>query len=327
MPFNMSPLELFSFIGIPAASDFISSLVASRGAGDAAESQIAATERAAQITAQTSREALDFQRQAYNDQVRRLEPFRRGNEQAYGRLMDLSGFPAPAPSAPTQPIAAPARQIPAQAGPSGQQPATSGGRSWVPQVLGTAANVGTGLALSKLGKGAAGGAAAGGGGAGSTRSLATNPLTIGAAAVGLGAMGWLKSQAHWEANDIVDTFQNPFHREFLAPLMEDVRAGRVDPNQALQSLESNWNQYQGVTKEWAGSSSDRNTVFNQSLETLSPVIADLRAEIEAKAGQAQPSIQTGQTINMTQGADGTFQAAQSSRDRLLGAAAKYRRSA
>ena len=355
MPFNMTPWQLFAFLGIPAVSDLAGTAIASRGASKASETQVEGAERAAEISRATTKEALDLQREIYRDQTARLEPYRQGGEAAYGRLMGASGLPVPARAQPPG-ISAPstgadlATQRPWQ-----PQQGPSGGPSWLRGAAGTGVSIGTGLALSKLGGGATAPAwvnapaygvapkvgaavAEAGGGFGSTLAgLATNPLTIGASGAALVGAAWLKSQAHWEANDIVQNYQNPFHHKFLAPLMEAVRTGKADPQQALQALDENWNQYRNATKQWAGDSSDRNTVFNQSLETLTPIIAELRQEIEAKAGT---QTNTGQTIDLnaqadgtdgsfaaqpSDGTDGSFAAQPSDRDRLLAAAARYRR--
>jgi len=78
-----------------------------------------------------------------------------------------------------------------------------------------------GMAASGIGFPAAGAApAAGGGMAPALGAFLTNPITIGvAAAIGIGTL-WAKSQAHHEARDWTDHFQDPFDQT-MAAINED----------------------------------------------------------------------------------------------------------
>lgn len=267
MPMNLSTRDLLLLVGLPAISDFAGNLIASNASGRAADTQVAATERAAELNRETGREALELQRQIYNDQVRRAEPYRQGGLSGLSRLLQWSGLPAP--------VVSPAGEIPglpampgggSTGSPRWTPPASEsrGGSSWVPAAVNTAGTLGS-LALLGGGGTAGAGAAGAGGTLGTLGRFATNPYTLAAAAAGLGAMGWLKSQAHWEANDAVQTFENPFHYEFLAPLNRALATGQIQPQEAVRLLDENWRLYQQKIQEWAGRSSDRQRAARQSI--------------------------------------------------------------
>jgi len=103
---------------------------------------------------------------------------------------------------------------------------------------------------SALGIGAAGGA-----------------LVLGGGAVAAIAIPWIKSQAHWEANDIVQNFQNPFG-EVIINTAELVDSGGMEVQAGIDFLKSNWKTYKAEVKKWAGNSSDKNLVMRQSFKTL-----------------------------------------------------------
>lgn len=335
MPLNLSTRDMFMLLGLPAITDLAGNVVASNAAGNAANAQIQSTQQAADLNRQTSREALDLQRQVYNDQVQRNEPYRQGGLSAFSRLLDASGLPAPAMSS------APSAGIPATSSTSGSmnwtppQQNTQPKGSWIPGAINAGATLGS-LALMG-GHGAAGAAGAIGtlnpatgalvtGGShalGTLGALATNPLTIGAAAVGLGVAGWLKSQAHWEANSIVKDFENPFLNEFLAPLNQAIGSGQIDPQEAVRLLDQNWQLYKDSTKSWAGTSSDKQKVQQQSIANpqLLETMDGIRQNAMQRAGTAA-------TVPQAPGGAAAPPAANdvmaSTRDRLLAAAEHYR---
>lgn len=125
----------------------------------------------------------------------------------------------------------------------------------------------------------------GGGFGGTMTGLLTNPITIGAGAAAAGGAAWLKSQAHWEANDVVKNLQNPYHQKVLAPLSSGVANGSISPQQGIQELDRTWTEYQQELQRWAGTSSDRNKVAQQSLATLTPLIQQMRADMAKQGGQ------------------------------------------
>lgn len=94
------------------------------------------------------------------------------------------------------------------------------------------------LIMKGLGVGAkaAGTAAGTGGGIGSAVTGAL-PWAGPAAAAGLGAMAWLKSQAHWEANDVVKNLQNPYKANVLDKLQAGLDSGSISPQQGVQELD------------------------------------------------------------------------------------------
>ena len=130
------------------------------------------------------------------------------------------------------------------------------------------------------------GALVGGGGAmGTLGALATNPFTIAGAGVGLGAAAWLKSQAHWEANEGVEQFENPFHYQFLAPLVRAAESGQITPEDAAKAIDENWAQYQQAITQWSAGSSDKQKVARQSIQNLSPLVTQIRTDALAPVAQ------------------------------------------
>ena len=349
MPLNLTTKDLLLMVGLPAISDFAGSMIASNASRRAADTQVAATERAAELNRQTSREALDLQRQIYNDQIRRAEPYRQGGLGAFNKLLQWSGLPSPAASPATGEIPAPtSRGSSAGLGWTPPPTQTRTGSQLLPAAINTAGTLGS-LALLGGGSGAAGaagggtigilhpvtgalvtggkaGAAAAGGAMKTLGALATNPITIGAAAAGLGVMGWLKSQAHWEANDAVKNFENPFHYEFLAPLSQALDSGRIQPEEAVQLLDENWDLYQQRIRQWAGDSSDRKKVAQQSV--TNPKFTGTIQGIRDKAVSMQSSAQQPATPGSVPGSGGqpsTSPPMGMGREQLMALADRYRR--
>ena len=119
-------------------------------------------------------------------------------------------------------------------------------------------------------------------------ALATNPITIGvAAALAIGAT-WLKSQAHWEANSIVQNFENPFFNEFIKPthdgmfaLAEAGTMTKASGEAALTALTSGFDLYKIKVEEWAKGSSDKKTVKDQSIANLQTHLNVIRASMRS----------------------------------------------
>ncbi len=147
------------------------------------------------------------------------------------------------------------------------------------------ANVLTGATGIGGSGGAVGGVAAGAGGAGGLGSIGSflgstagiTTLGIGAAAGAITA--WVKSQAHWEANDLVNNIQNPFDQQ-VASIVDAVTIAQQngtltlgDVQGASSALQSAYSDIQAVANNWAGSSSDRNKVKNQFFATETPFIS------------------------------------------------------
>ena len=290
MPLNMTALDLLFAVGIPAVGDLISSRQDAGAVRDATGAQIAANKESAEIQQQMQRENLQFLAQLYGDQVTRQLPFYRSGVAAQGELnrrMGLEVAPSPEPDpfnyeAPTGGVPGEGtnlQNLAYQAPNDGQDgPDAPSGPGW-PEYALTAASVGVPLLASLGGKAAttaAGAGTAAGGGFGSTLAgLATNPITIGVAG-GLAAGGaWLKSQAHWEANDIVENFENPFGKEYLPKIAKAVDSGQITREQGVQALTASWQNYQDETKKWAGDSSDRQLVQRQSVKNLSQYVPQL----------------------------------------------------
>lgn len=144
--------------------------------------------------------------------------------------------------------------------------------------------------------GAAGGGAGAGAGAAGTGAgsgvlgqagawLASNPVTAGVAGALIAGAAILKSQAHWEANDAVQNFENPFHEKYLAPFVAEYTkaAPQMTPEQknaARQQFQQNWNDYVARINQWAGNSSDKRKVAAQSIQNLSPTVQKIYADIQ-----------------------------------------------
>lgn len=140
--------------------------------------------------------------------------------------------------------------------------------------------LGGGAAAAGAGTAGAGAGAAGGFGA-SMAAFFTNPFTIGiGAALGIG-VAILKSQAHWEANEYVQTFQNPFFDNFAKPLhdsfFEAAEQGQLTKQQAqtaLNEMETAWAEFLRKSDEWARGSSDKTLVTNKAYRNKSGVFYD-----------------------------------------------------
>jgi hypothetical protein len=104
----------------------------------------------------------------------------------------------------------------------------------------------------------------------------TNPWTIGiGAALAVGSIIWKKSQAHPKADELVQTWQNPYHENSLAPFHAQwdaaVKSGQVTQQQGYAALDQylqNYEDYLNKITEWAGDNGDKKTVANQSANHL-----------------------------------------------------------
>lgn len=124
-------------------------------------------------------------------------------------------------------------------------------------------------------------------------ALASNPWTIGIAGAVAGAAMWLKSQAHWEANTIVQNLEDPFHYEYLSPFVDQFTqaftSGNMTKAQAQQAKEAflqTWAYYQQRANEFGQGGSDEAKVAKQSIDNLKrvaidPILASIDAAIEA----------------------------------------------
>ncbi len=123
---------------------------------------------------------------------------------------------------------------------------------------------------------------------GSTAGIAT--LGIGAAAIGI--TSWIKSQSHWEANDLVQNIQAPFDQA-VATIVDKITVGKeagtlkqLDVIEAQQGLHELWMQVQNTVETWRtakGNSSDRNKVASQFHQTEDAFMANQLSGIDALA--------------------------------------------
>ena len=118
-----------------------------------------------------------------------------------------------------------------------------------------------------------------------------NPYTIGVgAALAAGAI-WLKTQAHWEANTMVQQFENPFNQNYLAPFVQEFtkayQSGQLSKAQAEQmrvAFVQNWDEYVRKAREFGQKGSDEKTVSDQSIlhlwaVTIQPILSTIDSTI------------------------------------------------
>lgn len=104
--------------------------------------------------------------------------------------------------------------------------------------------------------------------------MMTNPITIGVAAAIIGVTALLKSQAHHEANDWVQHFQNKFdagmdqmNRQFQSA----AQSGQLSKDQAQQIRDeaaAAMKEYEAKRQDFAKQGSDKKKVAGQALETF-----------------------------------------------------------
>ncbi len=153
------------------------------------------------------------------------------------------------------------------------------------------ASIGADGSVIASGSGAAGGAAGAGGGLFSELgAFATNPITLGVAAAVIGAISWVKSQAHWEANDLVQNIQAPFDKQWAAiydtitTKQADGTLTQIDLITAQQGLHGLWKQVSDSVEQWRtakGNSADRNKVATQFHETEDSLIGSELKNVDA----------------------------------------------
>jgi hypothetical protein len=106
----------------------------------------------------------------------------------------------------------------------------------------------------------------------------------------LAGVGAIKSQGHWEANDIVQHYQNPLRDNTLAPIVAQVNSGQLPPEQGVAQIKAAWAKYLSDVNAWAGTApgtttvqhtkgggtinvnSDRGQARDQSIATLTPIV-------------------------------------------------------
>jgi hypothetical protein len=123
---------------------------------------------------------------------------------------------------------------------------------------------------------------------GSTAGIAT--MGIGAAAAGI--ISWVKSQSHWEANDLVQNLQAPFDSA-IAAIVDKITIGKEagtltqrDVLDAQQGEHELWNSINQAVETWRtakGNSADRDKVASQFHQTEDAFMANQLAGIDALA--------------------------------------------
>ena len=326
-------------VGIPAASDYLSSRRQAGAVSDATGAQIASNGRAMRIQQDTQREVLAFMGQIYGDQVARQLPFYNSGVAALSKLNQGLGLDV-APSAPPQTFqprpTSTLANLPSYQAPYNETAARTGGPGAgdlaltglslaTPWLAGLGSSAATGAAVTggtaatgaygaAAGKAAGGGASVSGGGGGFGSSLATlasNPLFWGQGAAAAVAVPWLKSQAHWEANTLGKNEQQPFHTNVLEKGVSEFNRLNAEKKmtpeiagQFIAKLDQEWDAYQGRVNQYATGGSDERTVSRQSLEKMGPIVAEIRSSW-APYAQA-PVTPQAETINLTPQADGSF---------------------
>jgi hypothetical protein len=145
-------------------------------------------------------------------------------------------------------------------------------------ITGAGALSATGGAAAPLGGGgfAASASAPGGVGGGigpAITGFLTNPITIGVGAALIGAMAWMKSQAHHEANTWVQGFQNPFDQrmdQINRQFHTAAQSGQLTRQQALavrQQVAAIAADYDRKLREFEGKGSDERRVAGQARQT------------------------------------------------------------
>lgn len=114
------PLELATLL--PVAGSLISGFLGSKSSKDAAEQAAAGAQQAAQAQANAAREALDLQRQMYQDQMRMSAPYYGAGTNALAQLASLYGLYQPGHFTPYSPgtLATQQAQAPVYAPVAGQ---------------------------------------------------------------------------------------------------------------------------------------------------------------------------------------------------------------
>ncbi len=143
------------------------------------------------------------------------------------------------------------------------------------QLAGMIPGMGGAAGTAGTAAGAAGAATGGGGAAGAVAGFLTNPWTIAIAGGVLAVGAWLKSQAHHEANELVQKIENPFWKAWgeILPTDNVAELAAMDPAKAaeiaklLQELNAN---YLALGNEFALGGKDEALVWKQSQANTQP---------------------------------------------------------
>lgn len=297
-PLSMS--QLLALYGVQGLEKALSSNQAANASTKAAAIQAQAARDAAKINQQSADKALALQTQIYNDQRNQAAPYADYGRAATHTLSKLLGLNVQAspPSNITLPTSSNLPGMPSTSLTDGGGDLADSGGGTGSKIASTALRLAP-FALSALVKH---GAAAEAGTAATIGSKAIHAL--GAAAPWLAVAGagvaittaWLKSQAHWEANTVVQKLENPFHQQFLAPLSSQFanlqQSGKLDPQTAQQyiaTLDQTWQDYQQKANEYGNRGSDERKVSEQSIANLKPTIDKMRADMMAAINNIQPA--------------------------------------
>lgn len=173
-------------------------------------------------------------------------------------------------------VAAPSLSAAGAYGPTlaqlGADPAVFGATGAADAAAGGAGAAGAGSSAA----GAAGATGSTGGGLGaSVAGFLTNPITIGVGAAIIGITALLKSQAHWNANDLVEHVQNPFNQN-LSTIVDgfdkSLQAGTLTKANAQQMRDATATAIQGyaqAVQQFASKGGQNAQVANQALADMS----------------------------------------------------------
>jgi hypothetical protein len=127
---------------------------------------------------------------------------------------------------------------------------------------------------------------------GAITGFLTNPWTVGiGAALAVGSILWKKSQAHPKADEIVKTWEEPFHYNSLAPFAANwdnaVKSGKVTQQQGYEALGEylqNYDDYLRKIDQWAGDDKNKKLVAGKSANnlwstTVGPQLRRMQGEI------------------------------------------------
>lgn len=136
---------------------------------------------------------------------------------------------------------------------------------------------------------------------GAIGSALTNPWVLAGAGVAAGVTAWLKSQAHWEANTVVQNIENPFWQAWGQILPTDNLAAlaALPADQAKQiyaNLDAMNQNYLALVNEYSKGGSDEYRVSQQSL-------ANTQSHVMAVENALNQAINSGSATSMTSGID------------------------
>lgn len=289
MPLNLSGTDLLALIGIPAGVQVAQGIIGSNAASNAANQQVQATQQAAQTARDAQRDALNLYGQIYAHQAGLQQPTVNRGEAAGSRLAHLMGLDVPNTPGPSfTPMGPSGGGVPAFGSPAagGMGPQQSSGPgvgsmlgqlglaaapALIPSLLGglggAAAPISGSIGAMATSAGAGSGGGAVGGGILGGLGAGTLAALGGGAAAGI-AIPWLKSQAHWEANDWVQNAQNPLD-DYLRNVDQMIESGQVAPEQGAQARQSAIQQTIEAARKFAREKGDDGkTVIRQWVDTF-----------------------------------------------------------